>query len=493
MALSEKHIRNIFIYTLPKFVSFGLNLAVLPILTRILSPKDFGVIALALAFPVIAVSVATAGMTSSVPRFFFDYRKDRKKLNTLYATIQIYLFLVLFISTGIVYLSRDYISSLIMGKPDYGVAILVAYIANYLGNTNTIYLRIYQNMEKAVLHSGFVMLQTVSSVTASLVLVWYFRLSYMGMLYGSLIGALLTCLTMFICFNKHVRLNFSRDILLENIKYGIQVVPKSFTGFVNRFFDKYMINAMLSTSAVGVYNIGQTITNALNVLMGNVWMSFQPACYRAVFDQGEKASTEVGRIFTIFSYLTLFPVIIGILFAEEIVHIVAPPSYYGAIDIIIILAAGITTQTFGMYIGVQYAYSKKPFWIFPVTVIGTICNVGLNIILIPKYGIVGAGVATMISTTIINLTLVYIGQKLYKIQYEWGSLINLFMTMILAVIATLYLRTKDVNSTYFYLTKTIFLMVFVFIGFKANIITKRAFGKSYNAFFRYQNGKGART
>ena len=38
MALTEKNIRNIFIYAAPKFAGYGLNLITLPILTRILTP-----------------------------------------------------------------------------------------------------------------------------------------------------------------------------------------------------------------------------------------------------------------------------------------------------------------------------------------------------------------------------------------------------------------------------------------------------------------------
>ena len=68
-----------------------------------------------------------------------------------------------------------------------------------------------------------------------------------------------------------------------------------------------------------------------------------------------------------------------ILFAQEIVYIIAPVPYYEAIDIIIIVSGGVATQVFGIYVGVQYAYSKKAYWIFPVTVVGTLANVAANI------------------------------------------------------------------------------------------------------------------
>ena len=162
----------------------------------------------------------------------------------------------------------------------------------YLYQIIVFFLRIYQNMEKAALHSVFVALQVITSVTMSLLFVWYFKMSYMGMIYGSFVGALVSCVFAGVHFNRHVRIRFSRKILLENLKYGIQVIPKSFTGFINKFFDKYMLNAMLSMSVVGVYTIGQTIITAIDMLMSNIWMSFQPVSYREVFDNGKGATTK---------------------------------------------------------------------------------------------------------------------------------------------------------------------------------------------------------
>jgi len=456
----------------------------LPILTRLLTPEDFGVVTLALAFPTVAVSLVTAGLTASVPRYFFEYRNDIEKLNSLYFSSQLYLFFMLLVSAVVVYITKDYIAKMVTGKTHYGMALFISYLSTYLAQLNGLYLRVYQNEEKAVLHSMFVVLQVIAGATMSLILVWYFKMSYMGMIYGSFFGAFIAFVSMFPHFNRIVRIHFSRKVLVENIKYGIQVVPKSFTGVINRFFDKYMLNSMLSMSSVGVFSIGQNLANAIDILMSNVWKSFQPVCYREAFDNGDKASTELGRIFTIFAYVGLFPVILAILFAQELVYIIAPSSYEAATNIIIILSAGITTQTFGRYVGVQYAYSKRPFWIFPVAVVGTIFNVVLNILLIPEYGLIGAAFATMIATFITNGILIFIGQKLFKIDYQWGIIVVLFLNILTAMAVVLYLRGMIISNVYLYLVKTILLAGFVFIGFRAKIITTHSIKKVTRSFLK---------
>ena len=482
--ISEKNIRNVFIYSLPKIFKYGLYFFALPVLTRHLTPEDFGVVALAFAFPTIAVEIVSAGMSSSVARYYFEYRKDQKKLNALFFSSQVYLFIMFAVSAAFVFYAREHISKLVTGKTDYGMAVFIAYLAMYLDQINSFFFIIYQNMEKATVHSTFTILQAITGISVSLLLVLYWKMSYMGMLYGSFAAALVVCLGLFMHFNRNISIDFSRKMLYENLKYGIQVIPNALTGFINKFFDKYMLNEMISMAATGIYNIGQTLSNTLFFVMGNVWMSFQPIYYREVFDNGAGASEKVGRLFTVFAYITLFPIIIMILFAQEILYLMAPPSYYEAAGILVVLAAGIATQTFGMYVGVQYAYSKRPFWIFPVSVAGTIINVALNSYLIPIYGLMGAGFATIFSTSAVNMLLAYIGQKLYRIEYEWHTLGPIFLTIIVAMLVSLYFMSGAVSMMVVYPVKLIFLATFLYMGIRTGIISRKSLEKVRSSLFR---------
>ena len=491
MALTEKNIRNIFIYAAPKFISYGLNLITLPILTRLLTPHEFGVITFAWLFPAIAVSVFSCGITASAQRYYFEYRHHNDKFISFVFSLQVFLYISLLASSLGVYFFKDTISGLIMGNRGFGFAIFVTFVAGYFGHIASFYLILYQNMEKAVVHSTFTVLQAFITTAAGLILVWHFKMSYMGILYGSLLGACTVCLAMMLHFNRNLRFALNSRILWDNIKYGLQVMPKSFSGFINRFFDKYMLNNMLSLSAVGVYNIGQTIGNALFFLMSTVWSSFQPVYYGEVFEKGRDGSVSVGRLFTMFAYITLMPVLLLILFAQELVYIIAPPSYYDAIDIIIIISGGVATQTFGMYVGVQYAYSKKAYWIFPATVVGTLANVAANIFLIPRFGLIGAGFSTVISTGIVNGILTFMGQKLYRIQYEWRIITKLYAIITSAIVLVLYFRVIEFNGVLAYLFKLTFIALFIFAGIKAKLITRQSIEKVQSALFNFPKRKEA--
>lgn len=482
MAITEKNIRNIFIYATPRFLSYGINLLILPILTRILTPEDFGVVTLALLFPTISSGVLTFGLPAAAARFYFEYRADEQRLEALYFSCQVFLYFSLVLSALAVFYFKEPLARLTIGSSVYGTALFISFVGAYLSQVVTFYLRIYQNMERATLYAAFVIVQSTVTALSSLILVAVFKMSYMGVIYASLIGPLFVCLALLSYFNRGHRFLFNGRVLLDNIKYGLQVVPKAFTGFINRFFDKYMLNNMLSLTAVGVYNIGQTVGNAMFFLMDTSWQAFQPVCFREVFDKGAEGSKSVGRLFTLFAYLTLTPVFLLVLFAQEVVYIVAPASYYKAIDVIIIVLGGIATQAFGVFVSVQYAYTKKAFLIFPITVAGALVNIGANILLIPRFGIAGAAFSTVLTYLTINGLITFVGQKLYRIEYEWKDAIALFGLIAAAIGSVLYLRSTEANFALVYLVKLILLVLFVVNGIRARVLTRLALERILRTF-----------
>lgn len=482
--LNEKNIRNIIIYTAPNFVGYALSVITIPIMTRLLRPADYGIIIMANLFPAIAVGLLTFGLVSATQRNYFQYRQDKEQLNGLIMTSQVFLYLMLIASSIGVYLLRDNISHLIIGKAGYGNAIFVAYLAAYLAYINSFYLTIFQSMERAKIFAGFMIAQTVMISGLNLLYVWAFKLSFMGPLLGTFTANLCLLLVLFVVFNGGYSYRLNLALLLDNMLFGLQLVPKVLTGFVNRFFDKYLLNNLLSLSAVGIYNIGQNIGQIIFNLMAAIWNAFQPVFYKEVFDKGDAAAKPVGRLFTVFLYLTMIPVALTVIFVREIVMIMAPPSYYAAIPVISLIACAYASNIFGIFVGLQYAYTKKAYLIFPITVLGTLANVAANLVLIPRFGLIGGALSFLVSYLLLNLTMAVIGQRLYKVAYEWGNIIPLYALVYGAAASILYLQKIDYPFLLLVPIKLALFAVFLFIGYQAGIIRRHRLAMLQKLFKR---------
>jgi O-antigen/teichoic acid export membrane protein len=70
-----------------------------------------------------------------------------------------------------------------------------------------------------------------------------------------------------------------------------------------------------------------------------------------------------------------------------------------------------------MAIGVGRARRTQFNWI--VTGIGALVNVGLNIALIPPYGMMGAAIATVAAYMVMFLGMVVNAQMVYRVPYQW--------------------------------------------------------------------------
>ena len=425
-------LENILIYTLPRFCSYGLNFLVLPILTRFLSPEDFGVVALATAFGALAAGVLSGGASSAGIRFYFQYRGQEETWNQLFCSLQAFLLFILLISAVPVYTYQQELAQLIAGERQYGAAIFVSFIAAFLGQLNALYLGLYENMERAATHSMFTVIQSSGATVSGLLLVLWADLGYMGIVYGSLAGAVVSCIAMMYHSNRGRRFEFDLGLLIESLVYGIQIVPKTLTGFLMRFIDRYLLGALLSVSAVGIYSIGQTVVQAVAMVMSHAWKAYRPPIYRIIFEQSETSPLRAGRLFSGFALVALFPLLLLLLFVSEALYVMMPPTYYAVSFVVVIVGIARASHPFGTFVGVQFSYAKRPIWIVFASLVGLILNVACALLLIPPLGIVGAALASALGLIVANGIVVYIGQKLAPVSYEWPLLERLGLVMLLA-------------------------------------------------------------
>jgi O-antigen/teichoic acid export membrane protein len=138
------------------------------------------------------------------------------------------------------------------------------------------------------------------------------------------------------------------------------------------------------------------------------------------------------------------------------------------------IACAFSMHTFGKFTGTQYAYAKKAYLSFPNIIIGTTSNVIANIILIPKFGLMGAASSIIISCVVLNGISLLIGQKLYYIAYEWSSLFFMYLSIFGATFSLLYLQGVGYPAVFIYLLKGVFLAGYILIGYRCRLVTRES-------------------
>ncbi|MDD5618125.1 MAG: oligosaccharide flippase family protein, partial [Candidatus Omnitrophica bacterium] len=215
----ENKIKNIFVYLTPSLLMSIAPFITMPIITRFLTPADFGIVAVATATPVIIASVLTFNIHIGAERYYFQYRNNRVKLSCLIHTTVFFLILMLLLSLPIVFSIKDYFSTLLMGSPSYGHLIFITYMIAFLNIIVTFFLTIFRNMEEAKRFSFYTMLRMLVNISLGLVLVAVVRLGYMGLIWASFADTFILFSILFWRFNRRFPFGLDRGIFIDNLKY----------------------------------------------------------------------------------------------------------------------------------------------------------------------------------------------------------------------------------------------------------------------------------
>jgi len=476
MTSKETQIKNLFIYILPLLIGNLLPFITIPIFTRILTPEDYGVLALAIIYAIFMTGLANFGMTLAFERNYFQYRDDNKKLaQLLFSTIS-FVFLNFIILGTLTFFLRDKISILLTKSEANGSLIFWTFCATFFFNTiNQFFYIYYKNAEKAVIHTKYTLYSSILNFAISIFLVAYLKIGVIGIVFAQLGTGFILFIQFFIRFLNEFRFSINKNILLESLKISYPLTPRIFIGVLHTQFDKYMIGLLATIGGVGVYHIGKKISNLVFIFMTAIQNVFNPQVYKRMFKLGDAGGESIGRYLTPFIYISIFVALCISYFSEEFITILTPVSYHGAIAIIPVLSMYYGFLFFGKITSLQVTYKKKTYITSLLSILGITLNISLNVPMIMKYGAIGAAWATLLSGLISGLISIFVAQKYYRIKWELNKIWTIFGLFFISSILIIYLNGANFAYSYRLLIKCVSLAGYIYIGIRFGIISKENF------------------
>jgi O-antigen/teichoic acid export membrane protein len=158
------------------------------------------------------------------------------------------------------------------------------------------------------------------------------------------------------------------------------------------------------------------------------------------------------------------------LFSEEVIAILTPPAYHGAIDIVAILSMYYGILFIGKITGPQLIFAKKTHITSLLTVVSIIVNIGVNIPIIMTWGAVGAAWGTFLVGVITNGISFFVAQHYYEIRWEYLRMGAIFLTLFVFTIVLILLRGAGVDYYLRMPVKLLALCIYGYIGVKIGVI-----------------------
>ena len=471
MTGKEHQVKNTLIYLLPAVIGNALPLITLPVFTRILTREDFGVLALVQIYAIFAGGLANFGMTAAYDRNYFQYRKDTKQTAQLLYSTLLFVFINFFFLAIITYAFKGTLSKLVTGSSQNGTLLFFSFCGHFFFNAGYYYLSFFKNSGIAKSFTFYTLFISLANFVISLFLVAYIQVGVIGIVYAQLGAGMLIFCSLSFRFLKTYQPSFSKAIFIDSLKISYPLTPRIFLGVISTQFDKYMIGLITTAGGVGIYSIGQRIANIIFIFMTAIQNVFSPQVYRKMFDKKEQDDESIGRYLTPFAYVVIAVALSITIFSEEIIFILTPPSYHGAIDIVIILSMFYGFLFFGKLNGNQLIFMKKTHITSFLSVMSIALNVGFNIPFIMKWGAVGAAWGTLLAGLISGAISFAVSQHYYEIKWEYKKLGAIFLIFFSSAICLIVLRSISTPYELRVFVKLAAIVLYTILGVKLQVIS----------------------
>lgn len=179
------------------------------------------------------------------------------------------------------------------------------------------------------------------------------------------------------------------------LRYGVPAQSSNLLTFANYRLDLFMVNFYVSPASAGIYAISTT-------LVEKIWVASTVASTVMFPKQSSELDEQKKTEITILSaqLIAVLALVSGMtlaIIAEPFIFYVFGSLYLSSVSLIYVLLPGVTCFSVSRILANDLASRGLPKYNLYIAVVQLFINVVLNIILIPKFGIVGAALATSIA------------------------------------------------------------------------------------------------
>lgn len=390
MKVKYSFLSSSIIYILGSFLTGGLAFITTPIFTRLLSPEDYGITSVFATWVSVFTIFIGIQSASTIATAHIHFKKEE---------FNQYLSSILFLSTisfamvgGVCFVFKYQITSLL----NLSIGLLVILILqSFLGYVQQFY-NAYLIQTKKPLQS-LILSVSYSFLTIGLSLFLIFNMNT-DKYYGKILGnAVVVCL-FGLCIYFVIMVKGRKIISLRYWKYclplALPIILHQLSGLVLGQSDRVMLQNLSGNFEAGIYSFAYTIASILSLLFSaanNAWVPWY-------FDNTKARNTKnINQLAKKYILLFSLGTCAIMLMTPEVMKILGPEEYWSAGRVIAMVVFGIYFN-FLYTFAVNYEfYSQNTRWIAVGSICAAAVNVGLNLLLIPQFGGMGAAVATLIS------------------------------------------------------------------------------------------------
>lgn len=187
---------------------------------------------------------------------------------------------------------------------------------------------------------------------------------------------------------KDYILNINTSQLKIALKFALPLLPGALAYYLFSLFDRVLIDKYLTLTDLGIYSTASTLALMLNIVSNGAYRAFEPYFFQT-FGQ-ERFGSDFKRVRDILLVSVLVcSVFIGLL-SKEFFELFSGSQYWDAYKYVTIILIGAVASAMGLMYETIIIAREKTLTDTIITVVGSVVSIGLNVLLLAKFGIITA-------------------------------------------------------------------------------------------------------
>lgn len=411
-------------YQIATVLSSIMAVILLPVYTSRIHPTGYGIVETLVTFVVFVSIVVRFGIIESFLRFYYT-DDDAARRDALVRRAILFLAASSTIACVILAIPAGPLSHLITGHHVPGTfrfAVLGVWAFTNLELGQAV-LRVDERLRA---YATVTLANVVLTISASVVLVIGLDRGYEGLIIANYGASAIVLIGLWWTLRRRIFTRL-RAPSLESwrtlLRFGLPTVPAEASVYALSLIDRQYIlhqQGPHGSAAVGRYAIAIKIAGAIVLIVRAFQYAWPPLAY-SVTDDAE-ASRLYGLVTTYYALITGW-VVAGIALESRFIVdlLTSKPGYHEAYRAVPWVSLGWALYGLWVVLLVVAGRARVTRRNFPAALVGLVANVALLLLLVPRFGIAGGGIALCGAYVAMLTAMHLLVRDAFPVDFEWGG------------------------------------------------------------------------
>jgi O-antigen/teichoic acid export membrane protein len=429
--------KDVAIYGAGDIAVTAVSYLLLPFYLDVLSHSDYGALAMLLVVETVSKILFRFGLDGAFMRYYLDCETDAQR-RELGGTLCVFLV----VASGALMLlgqvAAGPVAAWLFGEdaPRYVPALRLVLLNIFLLTFTFVPFHVMRMQKAAVTFSAFTLGRSVSTLLLRILFVLFLHWGVTGLFVADLIVTAVVLPLLWPWMRQACGLSFSSDLLRRCLHFGLPRLPHGLAQQALDGGNKLLLNQYVPLERLGIYQISGTIGQSVKLFLSAFETGWAPFYYAT---GRQPDAPEIFRKIATYGIAVLVLLAAGLTaIADDLVRILTykepwtADAYAQARMVVPLIAVGLTWQ--GVYlltsIGLNLTSQTRYYPVATFAAAGV--GLGSGALLMPTFGLVGAGVAFVLSYMTMAIVAGHFSQKHFPVGYEWARLAQVLAAGVVA-------------------------------------------------------------